>query len=104
MSETEKMAPVQGWPAGIPWWLHLEAYAVYSKKWSPQEALIKDGCRGGFSTGELDQFVPGWRDRISEVTKLRKQVAALEAELGTLREQARQADRGRPRGRPAGLR
>ena len=73
-----KMAPVQGWPQGIPWSLHLEAYAAYSKKWAPQPALIDlegRNCRGGFSTGELDEFIPGWREKVSEITALREQLA-----------------------------
>lgn len=66
---TEKRAPVQGYPGGIPWAIHLEAYEVYCKRWSPQPALIDlegRGCRGGFSTGELDDFIPGWRDRVAQ--------------------------------------
>lgn len=75
-----KRAPVQGYPGGIPWAMHLEAYAVYCKKWSPQPALIDlegRNCRGGFSTGELDEFIPGWRDRISPLTELQNEVAKL---------------------------
>lgn len=63
---TDKRAPVQGHPDGIPWELHLEAYAVYCKKWAPQPAMVDlegRNCRGGFSVGELDQFVPDWRAR-----------------------------------------
>lgn len=84
--EPEKIAPVQGWPAGIPWSLHMEAYAAYSKKWSPQPAMIDlegRNCRGGFSVGELDDFIPGWRDKVSEITKLRAEVAALKQRLET---------------------
>lgn len=80
-----KIAPVQGYVQGIPWSLHLEAYDAYCKKWSRQEALIDlegRGCRGGFSTGELDSFIPGWRDRVSEITALR---AALNDAQGKLR-------------------
>lgn len=61
-----KMAPVQGYAPGIPWALHLEAYEVYSKKWAPQPALIDlegRNCRGGFHVTELDEFIPGWRER-----------------------------------------
>lgn len=79
-----KMAPVQGWPQGIPWSLHLEAYAAYCKKWGPQPALIdleERNCRGGFGTEELDEFVPGWRDKVSELTRLRTENAALHATL-----------------------
>lgn len=71
-------APVQGWPAGIPWSLHLEAYAGYCKKWRPQPSLIEGGCRGGFHVDELDEFIPGWRDRASEIVALRARIAQLE--------------------------
>jgi len=70
-----KMAPVQGWPQGIPWSLHLEAYAAYCKKWSPQPALIEGWCRGGFGTKELDELIPGWRERASEIAQLRGELA-----------------------------
>lgn len=78
-----KIAPVQGWPMGIPWELHLEAYAAYSKKWAPQPAMIEGGCRGGFSTGELDDFIPGWRDRALGITALHEEIARLRAELAS---------------------
>ena len=91
-----KMAPVQGWPQGIPWSLHLEAYAAYCKKWSPQPALIDlEGCncRGGFGTKELDELIPGWRERASEIARLRNELgrfpgavtAAKDAEIAGLR-------------------
>lgn len=69
-----KIAPVQGYAQGIPWSLHLKAYNAYCKKYGPQEALIdlaRRGCRGGFGTGELDMFVPGWRDEVEELGRLR---------------------------------
>lgn len=77
--QPEKIAPVQGYVQGIPWSLHLEAYNAYSKRWSPQQALIEGGCRGGFHVSELDEFIPGWRDRVSEIGKLKDRVAELEA-------------------------
>lgn len=77
MNTAEKTAPVQGYAPGIPWSLHLEAYDAYSKKWRPQPAMIEDGCRGGFHVDELDEFIPGWRDRASEIAKLKAQIAAL---------------------------
>lgn len=85
--EQEKIAPVQGYTPGIPWSLHLEAYDAYSKRWAPQPALIDlegRGCRGGFSTNELDAFIPGWRDKISEIGRLRAQVADLKSRLTAL--------------------
>lgn len=84
---TEKRAPVQGYPGGIPWAIHLEAYEVYCKRWGPQPALIDlegRGCRGGFSTGELDDFIPGWRDRVAEFGLLKTEVLQLRAEVERL--------------------
>jgi hypothetical protein len=83
--DAEKIAPVQGYTSGIPWSIHLEAYDAYCKKWSPQPALIDlegRNCRGGFSVGELDEFVPGWRDRASEIGRLRAEVERLRALTG----------------------
>lgn len=82
-----KIAPVQGWKAGIPWSLHLEAYSAYERKYSAQAALIdldRRGCRGGFGTEELDDFIPGWRDRVSEITSLREEVKMLSARVTEL--------------------
>lgn len=83
----EKIAPVQGYSAGIPWSMHLRAYDAYCKRYGPQQALIDlegRNCRGGFGVGELDMFIPGWRDELSEIKKLaadlsreREKVAAL---------------------------
>lgn len=68
--QPRKIAPVQGYYPGIPWDMHLRAYAAYCKKWSPQKALIEGNCRGGFGTDELDEFIPGWLDELSERTRL----------------------------------
>lgn len=66
----ERRAPVQGYAAGIPWSLHLEAYDAYCKRYGKQQALIEGWCRGGFGTGELDEYIPGWRDKVSEIGRL----------------------------------
>lgn len=79
----ERLAPVQGYSAGIPWSLHLEAYDAYREKYGKQQALIEGGCRGGFGARELDEFIPGWRDRVSEIGKLRAEVKELRAALAT---------------------
>jgi hypothetical protein len=82
-NETEKRAPVQGYSAGIPWSMHLRAYDVYCKRYGKQDALINlegRNCRGGFHVGELDEFVPGWREELSEFAKLRAEVERLTRE------------------------
>lgn len=79
---SEKRAPVQGYTPGIPWSMHLEAYDAYRKRWGAQPALIDlegRNCRGGFGIGELDEFIPGWRDKLSEITALRARIKELEA-------------------------
>jgi hypothetical protein len=78
----EKIAPVQGYTPGIPWSLHLEAYDAYRKKYGRQDALIDlegRNCRGGFGMCELDVFIPGWRDRVSEITQLKSEIVKLRA-------------------------
>lgn len=69
----EKRAPVQGFSAGIPWSMHLRAYDAYCKQYSRQQALIEGGCRGGFGVKELDDFIPGWREEISEIARLTRE-------------------------------
>lgn len=51
----------------------LRAYEVYKKLYGEQEALITNGCRGGFSAGELIAFLYArsfpeneWRKRFDE--------------------------------------
>ena len=82
-----KTAPVQGYPGGIPWPIHLEAYEAYCGKYSKQTALIDlhgRGCRGGFHVSELDKFVPNWRDRVSEMGRLRRENAELRDRVSSL--------------------
>lgn len=70
----EKRAPVQRYPEGIPWSLHMEAYAEYCKRYGPQPALIEGWCRGGFGISELDEFIPGWREKLSALKALREEI------------------------------
>lgn len=51
----------------------LLAYEVYCEVFGPQEAMITDGCRGGFGLSELIAFLYArsfpkaeWRDRVNE--------------------------------------
>jgi chromosome segregation ATPase len=34
-----------------------------------------------FITGELDEFIPGWRDKLSEIARLRKRISEQDAAL-----------------------
>lgn len=71
MSETSERAPVQRLKGGIPWSMHMRAYAVYAKRHGEQKALIEGGCRGGFAVGELDMFIPGWREEFELIENAR---------------------------------
>jgi hypothetical protein len=102
MSEERKMAPVQGYAAGIPWSLHMEAYSVYAKKYGKQEALITGWCRGGFGTSELDEFIPGWRERITELDEVRRQLELCQQDNKRLREACEKIRDLIPDARPSG--
>ena len=70
---TDKKAPVQGFKDGIPWDMHLRAYDAYCKEWGKQPALIDlegRNCRGGFGVGELDKFIPKWREELASRKKV----------------------------------
>jgi hypothetical protein len=68
--------------------MHLRAYDAYCKRYGPQKAMIEGWCRGGFGTSELDMFIPGWRDELSEVNRLKSELAALREENAKLKAEA----------------
>lgn len=37
----------------IPEPVYMRTYEVYCALWGPQKAMVVDGCRGGFSVGEV---------------------------------------------------
>lgn len=54
----------------------MAAYEVYCHVYSPQEAMVTGGCRGGFGTGELIAFLYArsfpkqeWSDRVDEAMR-----------------------------------
>jgi hypothetical protein len=84
MSSDERRAPVQGYAPGIPWSMHLRAYAGYCKRHGEQKALLDlegRNCRGGFGVEELDEYIPGWREELSELQQAKRRITELEAQL-----------------------
>jgi len=79
-----KMAPVQGYAPGIPWELHLKAYAVYCERYGPQKAMIEGWCRGGFGASELDMFIPGWRDEVDPINQMKRSLTTARGIIGEL--------------------
>ena len=59
-------------PTSIPWAIADLAYSVYSARYGKDQSLERMAERGGFSPGEMDDFLPDWRER----------VAALPAQVG----------------------
>jgi hypothetical protein len=79
----ERTFPIQGKTTHrrIPWWLAEEAYAVYSSRYGMEQSIERLAERGGFGAGELDMFIPGWRDRLDRVKQLEAENAELRAAL-----------------------
>ena len=84
---SNKMFPIQSdegaapHPLWIPWSIAELAYSVYSARYGRGQTLERLGERGGFGPGEMDMFVPDWRERCSELTTLRSRVEELEKQL-----------------------
>lgn len=64
----------------IPWSIHLEAWGKYAKKWGGSQTAERLAERGGFHASGLDDFVPDWRERTSEIAELKAQCKMLEQE------------------------
>lgn len=43
----------RGEPGQVRESVYMRAYDVYCALWGPQEAMVRDGCRGGFGAGEV---------------------------------------------------
>lgn len=80
MSEEIKFHPVQGTGPHVVTRLRTEvtlrAYEVYCHVFGPQRAMVENGCRGGFSTGEIVAFLYArsfpkeeWSARFDEAIK-----------------------------------
>jgi hypothetical protein len=62
-------------PLLIPWSVAEKAYSVYAARYGRSQSLERLAERGGFGPSEMDEFLPGWRDEVSEITRLRKELA-----------------------------
>lgn len=78
----ERMFPIQTergakpHPVRIPWSIAERAYSVYAARYGGGQSLERLAERGGFGPSEMDMFLPGWRDEVSEVARLRADLAA----------------------------
>lgn len=64
----QRRAPVIGYFARtIPWELHCLAWEAYSQKYGSGQSAEQIADRGGFGAGEMDRFLPDWRERVSAI-------------------------------------
>lgn len=75
-------------PTEIPWEIAEEAYAVYAARFGRDQSLERLAERAGFSWGEMDDLLPGWRERVDLVVAQRARLADLEAKLAAGRAEA----------------
>ena len=68
-------------PTCIPWPIADLAYSVYSHRYGSSQTLERLGERGGFSAGEMDEFLPDWRDRADALNAAHARIKELEGAL-----------------------
>lgn len=76
-------------PREVPWSVAERAYSAYASKWGQGQTIERLAERGGFAPSEMDMFLPGWREEVSEIARLS---AALDAALGVVEEQCDRID------------
>ena len=75
MSDTPKRFPIQSergaapHPMSVSWETAELAYSVYAGRYGRSQSLKELAERGGFGPGEMDIFLPGWRDRESLLSR-----------------------------------
>lgn len=52
----------KAYPPRIPWHVAELAYSVYAARWGGSQSLERLAERGGFHPGEMDEFLPNWRE------------------------------------------
>lgn len=67
--QTSRTAPAG--PLSIPWSVAEKAYGEYARRYGKGQSLEHLAGRGGFGWCEMDDFHPGWRKEVDEITRLR---------------------------------
>lgn len=87
-AERERMFPIltqrgaAAHPLKIPWSVAELAYSVYAGKFGKFQSLERLAERGGFGPDEMDEFVPDWRERCSELSALQAKLDEAKLKLG----------------------
>lgn len=102
-----KMFPIQrsynrgvpAYPMLIPWSVAELAYSVYASQNGTGQSLVRLGERGGFGPEEMDELLPGWRERCDTINTLSTTIAELRAQVEGLMDrvkcEAAEVDKGR---------
>lgn len=69
--ERRRDIPSRPHPLRIPWSVAELAYSVYSGRYGSGQSLERLAERGGFHASEMDEYVPDWRERASDLTSIR---------------------------------
>lgn len=85
---SDKMFPIQSnsrdsrpHPLKIPWPVAELAYSTYARRHGRNQSLEQLAERGGFCSLEMDDFLPDWRERCDELSRLRASLASAESRL-----------------------
>jgi hypothetical protein len=81
----DRRNPPKPHPTKIPWSIAELAYSVYSHRYGRDQSLERLAQRGGFGAGEMDMFLPDWRERCSEIASLTARCEAAEKERDRLK-------------------
>ena len=65
-------------PLRVPWAIAELAYAEYAKRYGNGQTQERMAERGGFGPGEMDLFLPDWRERCDENSQLKAEIARLQ--------------------------
>lgn len=77
MTDNARMFPIQPQrgaaphPTSVPWEIADLAWSVYSATYGREQTLERLAERGGFYPGEMDTFLPDWRERCDSRAELR---------------------------------
>lgn len=73
----------------IPWSVAELAYSVYASRYGNGQTLERLAERGGFGPEEMDDLLPGWRERCDELASLRAQLADRDKAIAVLAKENR---------------
>jgi len=76
----------------VPWYVGEVAYGAYAARFGYWQSMERLNERGGFAVDEMDDLYPEWRTASSEITILRAELAALEADVTGWKNQWTAAD------------